>query len=82
MSYSLRLVVSKRFSEALIEFKWNDGLRELIEVSAQNVRCIVHSVAGPVQAFTVAVGRVKRDLELLDALLAPSQPKNTLDISS
>jgi hypothetical protein len=56
-------------AKAVIEFERNDGLWQVIEVSAQNVCGIMHGVTSPVQTLAVPVRRIKGGPKLLDALL-------------
>lgn len=62
----LGLMTSERISATFIEGEGNDRLWQLIEISTQDVGCIVDSVPCPVKSFAIAIGRVKQRLELLD----------------
>jgi len=77
---SLGLVVLQGVTEAFVEFQGDDRLGKLIEVSSQNVGGIVYGVPCPVQSFSIAIGRIERNLELLDALLATRKSKDTFDV--
>lgn len=63
----LGLMTSERISTTFIEGEGNDRLWELIQISTQDIGCIVDSVPCPVKAFAIAIGRVENDLELFDA---------------
>jgi hypothetical protein len=77
---SLRLVVLQGIAEAFVEFQGNDRLGKLIEVSSQDVGGIVYSVPCPVQSLAVTIGRIERNFELLDTLLATRKTEDTLDV--
>jgi hypothetical protein len=75
-------MVLQRVAEALIEFQGDDRFRKLVEISSQNVGRVVHSISSPVETLAIAIRRVERDLEFLDALLATSKTEDTLNIGS
>jgi hypothetical protein len=55
-------------SESLVEIEGHDGFRQLIEVSSQDVGSVVDSVASPIEALAISIGRVEGCLEVFDAL--------------
>lgn len=67
-SNSFGLVISQRLTKGIIVLQRNNGLWEVVEVATQNIGCVVHGVACPVEAFAVAWRGVKCSLELLDSL--------------
>jgi hypothetical protein len=79
-SHSLSLMVSQRIAESVIEVEGDYRLGQLVEISAQDVCRIVHSIASPVQSFAVAIWRIKGKFQLLDSLFRATQPKDALDI--
>jgi hypothetical protein len=76
----MRLVASQRISEAVVEIEGYYGLGQLVEVSPQDVGSVVDCVSRPVQAFAIAVRRVKDLLQLLDALLRSAQAEYAFDV--
>lgn len=75
---SLRLVISDRVSKAVVEIQRYYRFGKLVEVSSKNIRRVVDSIPGPVQAFAIPLRRVKGDFELLDALLTAGEAENAL----
>jgi hypothetical protein len=61
-------MVPKRVAKSLVEFEWYYRLRELVEVSSEDVGCIMYGVASPVQPFAIPVRRIECFSQLLDAL--------------
>jgi hypothetical protein len=76
----LRLVILQRVAEALVEFQGDNRFGELVEISSQNVGRVVHGISSPVEPFAIAIRRVERDLQFLDALLATGKTEDTLNI--
>lgn len=76
----LSLVGFEGFAEAVVELERHDGLRELIQVSAEDIGGIVDSIAGPVQTFSVAFGGVKDLLQVLDAFGGAADAEDALDV--
>lgn len=66
-------------SEFFVEVQWDDGLGEVVEVSSKHIRGVVHGVSVPDQTFSISVGRVKNQLQLLDALFRAAQTEDALD---
>jgi hypothetical protein len=52
---SFRLMVSQRISEAFVEAQGYYRLRQLVEVSPQNIRRVVHCVTSPVEALSISI---------------------------
>jgi len=75
------LVGAQRGSESIVEIEGYDGFGQLIEVSAQDVRCIVDGVTGPVQAFAVFLGSVETSLKVFDALGRAAESEDAFNIS-
>lgn len=53
---SISLVVPERIAEVLVKVERDDWLRQQVEVSPEDVRSIVNSIASPVKALAVPVG--------------------------
>jgi hypothetical protein len=70
------------FAELLIEIEWDDWLRQVIQVSPQDICRVVDRESVPHEALAIAIGGVKDGLELLDALFGSAQSENTLDARS
>jgi len=75
-----RLVIPQRLAEGVVMLQRNNGFGEVVEVATQDVGGIVHGVACPVEAFSVAWRGIKCSLELLDSLFRTSQPEDTFYI--
>ena len=80
MANSLCLVIPEGSSEAIIELQRYDRLRKLVEISSENIRRIMDSVAGPIEAFAIAIWRVELLAKLLDTLFRAAKAEDTLDI--
>ena len=78
--YSLCLVALEGVSKGIVVLQGDYGLREVVEVAAQNVGGIMHRVAGPVQALSISRRGVEGRLEFLYPLLRAGQAKDALDI--
>jgi hypothetical protein len=52
---SFRLMVSQRISEAFVEAQGYYRLRQLVEVSPQNIRRVVHCVTSPVESLAIPI---------------------------
>lgn len=74
------LVDAQGFAEALVELEGDDGFGELIEVAAEDIGGVMDGVAGPVEAFSIALGGVKDVLEILDALGGAVEAEDAFDI--
>lgn len=74
------LVSSQGISKLLVELKWYNGLRKLIQVPSQNVSCIVYRVPGPVQAFAVSLGGIEDGLKILDTFCGAAESKDAFDV--
>jgi hypothetical protein len=77
---SFRLVVAQWLAEAVIVAEWNDRLRQMVEIAAQDVGSVVNCVTRPIQAFSVPRRGIECSLELFDPLLRASQAKYPLYI--
>lgn len=66
---SFCLVAAERLAEGVVVLQGDDGLREVVEVTAEDICSIVHSIACPVESFAVPRRGVKCSLELFDSLL-------------
>jgi hypothetical protein len=51
----LRLVISQWISEPLVEAQGYYRFGQLIEVSPQNIRRVVHCVTSPVEALSISI---------------------------
>lgn len=58
----LGLMTSKRISATFIEGEGDDRLWQPIQISPQDVGCIVDGVPCPVKSFAIAIRRVKQYL--------------------
>ena len=76
----LHLMVLQWLAEVCVEVQWYDGLRQEIEVAAEDVGSVVNGVPGPVEAFAVTVRRVEGELEFFDPLLTPCQAEDAFNI--
>jgi len=70
----------ERYPEALVEFKWYDRFRELIEVSSENIGSIMHTVACPQQALAILVWCVEDCDKLFNSALSACETEDTLNI--
>ena len=74
------MTMSQWLPEALVELQRHNGLRQLVEVAAQDVGGVVDGVAGPVESLSEAVWGVEYLLEVLDALCRAAQPEDAFDV--
>ena len=63
----LGLVVAQRLAEGVIVLQRNNGLREIVEVPAQDVRGVVHCVASPIESLAISWWGIECGLQLLDS---------------
>lgn len=80
VSGTLSRIWSQRISKTLVEVKRNDGLGQLVQVTAEYVCSIVDCVAGPIQPFAISVGRIEGGLKVFDALRGATQAENAFYI--
>ena len=78
--HSLSLMVPQWIAEEMVEVQGNDGFRQLVEISAENVCSVVYSVAAPIQTLAISVRRIKGHLQFFDSFLRATQPEDTFDI--
>lgn len=64
----LSLMTSERISATIIEGERDDRLWQLIQISPQDIGCVVDSVPCPVQPLAITIRRVKEHLQLIDTL--------------
>jgi hypothetical protein len=73
-------MVSKRLAEGFVEVEGDNGFGELVQVATEDVCCVVDCVPSPVEAFSIALCRIKNLLELFDASRRAAQTKDALDL--
>lgn len=78
--YSFCLVAAEGLAEGIVVLEGYYRLGQLVEVSAEDVGCIMHGVARPVQALPPLRRSVERRLELLDAFLGAREAEDALDV--
>ena len=65
----LCLMVAYGLPKAVVVAQRNNGLWQMVEVPTQNVGCIVHSVACPVQTLAISWWSIECNLEFFDSFL-------------
>jgi hypothetical protein len=62
-------MVAYGLSKAVVVAQRNNGLWQVVEISAQDIGCIMHSVACPVQTLAISWWGIERNLEFFDSFL-------------
>lgn len=69
-------MIAQRVTETEVKVEWYDGFWQLVEVSPEDVGCIMDRIASPVEAFAVPIRTVKCRLKLFDTFFASCQPED------
>lgn len=69
-------------AKLFIQVQRNDGLGQVVQVSAENISSVVYCVAIPNKTLAVSIGGVENALELFYALLGTAEAENAFNASS
>ena len=81
-SAGLGLIDAQGLAKLLVRVQGHDWLGELVEIAPEDVGGIVDGIAGPIQAFSVALGRIEDLLQVFDALRGAVEAKDAFHVGS
>lgn len=79
---NLPLVNAQGLTETFVKFEWDDGFRQLIQVSTEDVGGVVYRVSGPIQALSITFWGVEYFLEVFDTFRGTIESEDTFHIRS
>lgn len=78
----LGLVGAQWISELFVVLQWYNGFWKLVQISPQDIGCVVYCVTCPVQSLAITLGRIEDVLKIFDTFGGTAQTKDTFNIRS
>lgn len=81
-SLGLGLIDAQGLAKLLVNVQRHDWLGQLVQIAPEDVGGIVDGIAGPIQAFSVALGRIEDLLQVFDTLSGAVEAKDAFNVGS